>query len=57
MTATEVAWCVRCGTLYEDDRSPLCECAGDPPVDKTGADWQAYVARVEGLRYVPRASS
>jgi hypothetical protein len=48
---SEGSHCVRCGTAYDAPTQPQCECAGDPPVDKNGVDYQAYLDRVRRLRY------
>lgn len=57
--AAERGWCVRCGHPYEPADYlgpglwPVCEHAGDPPVDRESDDWRRYVERVRALRYVP----
>lgn len=43
--------CTRCGVEYETPSRPRCECAGDPPVDKTGVEHEGYMNRVRRLRY------
>lgn len=48
-------WCSRCGHLYEktDERGllPVCECAGDPPVDRDSTDYALWLKRVFDLAY------
>lgn len=43
--------CIRCGVEYDSPARPACECAGEPPVDKTGPDYEGYLNRVRQLRY------
>lgn len=43
--------CIRCGVEYDSPSRPACECAGEPPVDKTGLDYEGYLNRVRQLRY------
>jgi hypothetical protein len=43
--------CIRCGIEYETPSRPQCECAGDPPVDKDGLEYEAYLTRVRRLRW------
>ena len=43
--------CIRCGIEYETASRPQCECAGDPPVDKSSLEYEGYLAQVRQLRW------
>jgi len=49
--------CMRCGEPYESRTRPTCECAGDPPVERSGPDWAAYANRVIRYRTFPTPAS
>lgn len=58
--ALRYGWCTRCGQRYAGAVEPTCECAGDPPVGRSGArlpnfhpDQVAYLNRVKNLRHGP----
>jgi hypothetical protein len=55
-----VGWCYRDGQPFESTTDPsyrgyrpICEHAGDPPIDRSGQDWTDYLDRVDAIRHIP----